>query len=55
MAKLSDEIILAVLHKSRYEVKNIDPALRRESGEWLSARKLKRVTGEYVCEDRLPQ
>ena len=41
---VSDEVLLAAMHRARYEAqKHIPEALRHESGEWLRARGLSRI------------
>lgn len=47
---------LTILHKSRYEVTNIAPALRHESRKWLAERGLSRMTGTPLLpEGELPE
>lgn len=48
-------VILASLHKARYEVVTIDPELRHFSAKWLREHKMTRVTGEKLLPgDLLP-
>ena len=42
---MSIESMLPMLHKLRYEITNIDPALRHESRAWLEQHGLKRYQG----------
>ena len=53
---LSDETILAGLHKARYECVHIPDELRIESGRWLKQKGLKRLTGESIeVPENLPE
>lgn len=50
------EVLLVSLHKARYECTAIDPALRRESGDWLVKNGLHRMMGTDVLPNgELPQ
>lgn len=50
----SDEVILMCIHKARYEATGVLPKLRHESREWLQARGLRRLSGEFLPKDKLP-
>lgn len=53
---VDEQVIMAALHKARYEVPAIPPTLRRESREWLEAHGFSRLLGQPWPEgDELPE
>ncbi len=51
----TDEVALITLHKSRYECRDLEPALRLESGEWLRERGYGRLRGPLLAPGELPE
>lgn len=49
-----DEVVLMTIHKARYEAVGVSAELRHESREWLQARGLRRLAGEFLPKDQLP-
>jgi hypothetical protein len=54
MPSSDDQLLLAIMHKARYECTAIRPELRRESGAWLAERGYGSMSGPILPNGELP-
>jgi len=51
---LTDNVLLAAMHKARYECTDIADKLRLESRDWLIKQSINRFVGDFLPGDELP-